>query len=104
MDTITAAEKQACTWQTALEMPSAYQVGYMRQFLEDGKWWELIPRFDNEAWFLPRAGVHSICAASEDGSERVLYFYSFTDPSVAERPNTTESGGIETGTIGHLKP
>ena len=104
VDVITAAEKQACTWQTALEMPSAYQVGYMRQFLEDGKWWELIPRFDNESWFMPHNGVYAICAANKDGSERVLYFYSFTDPSVAERPNTTESGGIETGTIGHLKP
>ncbi|MBQ6419433.1 MAG: hypothetical protein IJK02_00005, partial [Clostridia bacterium] len=46
--TVTADEKQAATWRDALDYPSTYQTGYMRSFLEDGKWWELIPRFDDE--------------------------------------------------------
>ena len=104
VDTVTADEKQAATWRDALDYPSTYQTGYMRSFLEDGKWWELIPRFDDEGWFMPHGGVYGLCAANEDRSEIVLYFYSFADPSVAERPNTDSRGGKETGTLGHLKP
>ena len=103
-DTITAAEKQAATWRDALEYPSSYQVGYMRSFLEDGRWWELVPRFDNESWFMPENGVFAVCAANKDCSEMVLYFYSFSDGSVAARPNADEAAGLKTGTVGHLKP
>ncbi len=104
VDLITAEEKQAATWRDALEYPSSYQTGYMRAFLEDGRWWELIPRFDNKAYFVPESGVYSVCASNEAGTETVLYFYSFTDPSVAQRVNTTEKGGTATGTLGRLKP
>lgn len=76
VDTVTADEKQAATWRDALDYPSTYQAGYMRSFLEDGKWWELIPRFDDEGWFMPHGGVYGLCAANEDRSEIVLYFYS----------------------------
>jgi hypothetical protein len=34
----------------------------------------------------------------------VLYFYSFTDETVAERTNTDTFGGIMTGTVGSLVP
>ena len=33
VDIVTAEQKQAATWQDSLEYPSAYQVGYMRDFL-----------------------------------------------------------------------
>ena len=62
-DIIRPEEKQAATWRDALDYPSSYQAGYMRSFLEDGKWWELIPRFDNESWFMPKAGTLAVCAA-----------------------------------------
>lgn len=74
----------------------------MRSFLEDGKWWELIPRFDMKAYFQPAQGSLGVCAANKDSSETVVYFYSFTDTSVAARPNTED--GLVAGTVGHLKP
>ena len=104
VDVITAEEKTAATWRDSLEYPSSYQVGYMRSFLEDGKWWELIPRFDNKAYFVPEKNVYSVCASNKENTEIVLYFYSFTDPSVAQRVNTTENGGNATGTVGMLRP
>ncbi|MBR5427051.1 MAG: DUF4038 domain-containing protein [Clostridia bacterium] len=104
VDRITAEEKQAATWRDSLEYPSSYQVGYMRSFLGDGSWWELIPRFDNKAYFVPARDVYSVFASNRDNSEIVLYFYSFTDPSAAERANTTQKGGIATGTVGNLTP
>ena len=104
VDVITAEEKSAATWRDALDYPSSYQVCYMRSFLEDGNWWELIPRFDNRAYFIPDDRVISVCAVNQAQTEYVLYFYSFTDPSVAERPNTSPEGGLATGTVGQLKP
>ena len=104
VDTITAAEKQAATWRDALEYPSSYQVGYMRSFLEDGKWWELVPRFDNKSYFMPKDGVNYVCAATKDGTETVIYFYSFSDTTVAAKPNASEKQSLATGTVGHLEP
>ena len=104
VDVITAEEKQAATWRDALDYPSSYQAGYMRSFLEDGKWWELIPRFDNESWFMPKAGTLAVCAANSDATEIVLYFYAFSDPSVAATPNASEDAALLTGTVGRLKP
>lgn len=104
VDVITAAEKQAATWRDALEYPSSYQAGYMRSFLADGKWWELIPRFDNESWFLPKTGTLAVCAANRDATEIVLYFYAFSGPDVAAKPNAGEAEALLTGTVGHLKP
>ncbi|MBQ7547639.1 MAG: DUF4038 domain-containing protein [Clostridia bacterium] len=103
VDVITPEEKKNATWRDALEYPSSYQVGYMRAFLEDGRWWELIPRFDNKSYFVPRSGVYSVCASDADNSEIVLYFYSFSDPSVAQRTNATKRGGVSTGTLGCLE-
>ena len=102
VDVITPAIKKNADWRDALEYPSAYQTCYMRSFLEDGKWWDLIPRFDNQSYFLPADGALAICAANEDSSETVVYFYSFTDTSVAAKPNTGD--GLKAGTVGHLKP
>ena len=104
VDLITPEEKQAATWQDALEYPSSYQVGYMRSFMEELEWYNLIPRFNNWAYFVPSANVYSYCASNKDNTEMVLYFYSYTDASVAERLNTEKNGGILTGTVGSLKP
>jgi len=104
VDVVTPEEKQAATWWDSLEYPCSYQVGFMRSFLEDGEWWELIPRFDNKAYFVPDDGVFSMCASDKRNTEIVLYFYSFSDQSVAQRVNTTQTGGLSTGTVGMLKP
>ena len=104
VDIIRPEEKQAATWQDALEYPSSYQVGYMRSFLERIEWYNLIPRFNNPAYFVPASDVFAYCASNKSNTEMVLYFYSFTDESVAERANTKGNGGIMTGTVGSLVP
>lgn len=104
VDTVTAAEKAAATWVDALEYPSGYQVGFMRRFLEETQWYDLIPRFDNRAYFRSAPGVYAYCAGNRRNTEIVLYFYSFTDPAVAERANTSGAGGTATGAVGRLEP
>ncbi len=104
VDYIRPEEKQAATWQDALEYPSTYQMGYMRSFLEETEWYNLVPRFNNPAYFVPCSNVYYYCASNKDNTQIVLYFYSFTDDSVAERVNTVKNGGIMTGTVGCLTP
>ena len=104
VDIIRPEEKQAATWQDALEYPSAYQMGYMRSFMEQLEWYNLIPRFNNWAYFVPSSNVYAYCASNKCNTEMVVYFYSFTDESVAERTNTKNYGGIMTGTVGSLVP
>lgn len=104
VDTITSAEKIAATWQDSLEYASSYQVGYMRSFLEKTEWYNLIPRFNNFAYFTPCTNVYYTYASNADNTEIVLYFYSFTDGTVAQKINTKGYGGIKTGTVGNLEP
>ena len=104
VDTITSEEKKNATWQDSLEYESSYQVGYMRSFLEKGEWYNLIPRFDNLAYFSPCANVYYTCASNKDNTEIVVYFYSFTDENIAAKTNTNNYGGLKTGTVGKLEP
>ncbi len=104
IDTITSEEKINATWQDALEYPSSYQVGYMKDFFTSFDWWNLIPRFDNSFYFKRAAGVFAYTAGNADNSEAVIYFYSFSDESVGEKPNANEFGGRMTGRIGCLEP
>ncbi len=103
VDLIRPSEKQA-TWQDALEYPSSYQMGYMRQFMEQLDWYNLIPRFNSWAFFKPASNVFAYCASNQSKTKTVLYFYSFTDKSVAERVNGKGYGGVLTGTVGSLTP
>ncbi len=104
VDTITSEEKINATWQDSLEYKSSYQVGYMRNFLEKGEWYNLIPRFNNLAYFAPCTNVYYTYASNENNTEIVVYFYSFTDENVAEKNNTWNYGGLKTGTVGNLEP
>ncbi len=104
VDTITSEEKINATWQDSLEYASSYQTGYMKNFLEKTEWYNLIPRFDNLAYFAPCTNVYYTYASNADNSEIVIYFYSFTDKTVAEKTNTRFYGGIKTGTVGNLDP
>ena len=104
VDLIRPEEKQAATWQDALEYPSSYQMGYMRAFMEKLDWYELLPRFNNWAYFVPANNVYAYCASNRRNTEMVVYFYSFTDPTVGERINTEKYGGVMTGTVGSLVP
>lgn len=104
VDTITSKEKTDATWQDSLEYESSYQVGYMRKFFEKTQWYNLIPRFDNKAYFVPARNVYYAYASNRENTEAVIYFYSFTDETVAENANTKNKGGIKTGTVGSLIP
>ncbi|MBQ6864077.1 MAG: DUF4038 domain-containing protein [Clostridia bacterium] len=104
VDTITSAEKKAATWQDSLEYESSYQVGYMRTFFEQTEWYNLLPRFDNKAYFVPGNNVYSVYASNADNTEIVVYFYSFSDENIAQNTNAKGYGGIKTGTLGNLIP
>lgn len=104
VDLIRPEEKQAAAWQDALAYPSSDQMGYMRSFMEQIEWYNLLPRFNNWAYFVPAANVYAYFAGNKANTEMVVYFYSFTDPSVGERINTEGRGGVATGTVGSLVP
>ncbi len=76
----------------------------MRSFMKEIKWYELIPRFNNPAYFVPSSNVYAYCACNKANTQMVVYFYSYTDASVAERLNTEKYGGVLTGTVGSLVP
>ena len=64
----------------------------------------MIPRFNNRAYFIPANNVYYVYAGNKDNNEIIIYFYSFTDETVAQKNNTKFYGGIKTGTIGSLVP
>lgn len=103
VDTITQQEKIDANWQTALNYESGYQCGYMADFLQSTEWYNLIPRFDNKAYFTPAINVYYACASTADNSKIVVYFYSFNDESVAQQTNSNDIGAISTGTVGNLE-
>ncbi len=75
VDVITKADK-AVYWGEAVEFESAYQQGYMRAFLEQYKWWDLVPDFDTQAHFVPDES-QPLYVCSTIGSDLYLvYFYS----------------------------
>jgi len=104
IDTITSQEKIDATWQDTLEYPCSYQVGYMKNFFSTFDWWNLIPRFDESKYFNRSSNVFAYAASNSDNSEMVVYFYSFSDKTVGEKPNSNELGGSLTGKIGSLEP
>ena len=103
VDIITSEEKTNATWIDALEYESSYQVGYMKEFFSNTSWHELIPRFNNKAYFAPCLNVYYTYASNKDNSDIVIYFYSFSNKSVGQTPNS-KNGGQKTGTVGGLTP
>lgn len=73
--TITKEEKNM-PWSQSVELPSAYQVGYMKAFFESFKWWTLVPDFDNKVSFCPEADDTLYACATIDNSLYVIYLYS----------------------------
>ena len=71
----TALIPSYATWQDSLEYASSYQVGYMRDFFENTEWYNLIPRFDNRAYFVSANNVYYLYASNENNTEIVVYFY-----------------------------
>ncbi len=105
VDIITAADKVAATWESSLEYPSTYQLGYLHEFMSNlvGNWYDLVPRFDYTEYFTPENnGVFPICASANDSSKAVVYFYNFSDTTIARTPNATPENAVKTGVLGHL--
>ncbi len=71
--TVTVEDK-SIKWNESVEFPAAYQMGYMRNFFETFDWWNLVPRFDNENWFINDSSFYSISSKGKDLI--VVYFYN----------------------------
>lgn len=105
VDVVTPADKSGSTWESTLYFSSTYQMGYMREFMENivGDWYNLIPRFDNTAYFEPTdKNVFSIHASNADKSKNVIYFYNFSDGSLAKMPNASAEDAVKTGTLKNM--
>ncbi|MBR2861698.1 MAG: DUF4038 domain-containing protein [Clostridia bacterium] len=73
-ETVTVKDKQQ-TWADAVEFASAYQVGYMRQFLQKLEWWKLVPDFDAGKAFASNVDYFYSCAY--DGNKTyVIYLFN----------------------------
>ena len=82
--TISVADKQT-KWQQSIEFPSAYQMGYMHNFFSSIEWWNLIPRFDDNTWFINNGSFYSL--ASKDNNLLVVYFYNNTNSNTGTLKN-----------------
>ncbi len=71
--TITVEMKHT-KWPESLEFETAYQMGYMKDFLTKNQWWELAPRFNDSRWFEPDNSYYSI--ASKGSDIYMIYFYN----------------------------
>ncbi len=106
VDTISVEEKAAhkTDWKGALAAESSIQVTYMRNFFENkvGDWHKLIPRFDDTEYLERETGAYGVIASNEDSSKIVVYFYNFSDTTLAEKPNAPHTGNL-TGTLKKLE-
>ncbi len=74
ISTITVEMKNK-KWDEAVEFPSAYQVGYMREYFESFEWWKMIPDFYNGERFKCDDGAIGVCAVVP-GERRIVYLYN----------------------------
>ena len=107
VDVVTIEQKAAGTkdWKGALKLESSIQMGYMRTFFEKKveNWYELVPRFDDTDYFERAKGAYGVVATTEDSSKAVIYFYNFSDTSIAEKANAAAAGTL-TGILRKLTP
>ena len=106
VDVITVEEKAAhkTDWKGALQAESSIQVTYMRNFFENrvGDWYNLIPRFEDAEYLERDSGAFAVMASNEDNSKAVIYFYNFSDETLAQKVNAANSG-TKTGTLKNLE-
>ena len=84
IDVITPKDK-ATHWGEAVEFESAYQQGYMREFFEQYRWWDLVPDFNDQGHFAPDtvepegeaiARPVAYTCATIDSDLYIIYLYS----------------------------
>ncbi len=64
------------TWPQATELPSAKQMGIMKEFFLKNEWYDLIPDFKNENYFIPDTRQENLYAIATKCNEKiVLYLY-----------------------------
>lgn len=74
IDKITPEEKSVF-WSESVNFETAFQMGYMRSFLENHNWYNLKPRFDDKVWIEPEANaLYSL--ATDVSNLYVCYFYN----------------------------
>ena len=103
VDDITSEEKINATWQDALTYDASFQMLYMKAFLTGtvGQWYELIPRFDDTNYLVRDEGAYAVMASTADNGKIVVYFYNFSDNTIAQYPNSPAHGSA-TGTLKNL--
>lgn len=75
--TITAATKQATTWDVSMAFDTSTQLAdYMQSFFGSMNWWQLTPRFDDTTYFANNSSYYSVASISND--TYVAYFYNTT--------------------------
>ncbi len=106
VDVVTVAEKaeHKAKWKEALQIPSSIQVTYIRDFMENHvvDWYTLIPRFEDTAYLERDEGAYGVIASNADNSKIVVYFYNFSDTTLAAKPNAVNSG-TKTGKLNCLE-
>ncbi len=76
VETVTVEDHQM-RWSESIELPSGYQVGYMRQFFEKLEWHKLVPTFNSETYFKPnKLETNLYACATDENNVYVVYFYS----------------------------
>lgn len=84
IDTVTPADK-AVPWPQSVEFETAYQLGYMKNFLNSVSWQNLTPRFDDRAWSSPDTfynilgSVRSVFKSGGAPFEKLLRLFQIGD-------------------------
>ncbi len=63
--TITTKDK-ATKWGESIELPAGYQLGYMKEFLEQFEWWKLVPVFGDKEVFESETGTYSFARINDE--------------------------------------
>ena len=74
VELVTVKDKQI-QWHESVEFESAYQVGYMRQFLQQLEWWNLIPDFDKNNYYSPSHESAQYSCATIGNDVYVIYIF-----------------------------
>ena len=72
IETITKEDK-LIPWSTAINFPSATHVGYMKHFFSFIKWWELVPDFFDENYFVGAKKTTNYACATIGNDLYVIY-------------------------------
>ncbi len=79
------AEHKNIVWGEAIELPSGYQMGYLKEFFQRLQWWKLVPDFNTEKHFradigqldeLKRGDGCFYQCATDGNNTYVLYFHN----------------------------